>query len=174
MEFISLTRWSPYLVGAGIGVLSWLSFLLSNRPIGCSTAYVRVSGFSEKMIDRKKTESNQYYRTYLPELGWEVFLLAGVIVGALVASALSGNFELEVVPGLWQRAFGATPVFRSLVALLGGFLLGFGARFAGGCTSGHGISGTLQLAVSSWLAFICFFLGGSLTAFVLYSIIGGV
>jgi len=174
MEFVSLTRWSPYLVGAGIGVLSWLSFLLSNRPIGCSTAYVRVSGFGEKLIDRKRTESNQYYRTFLPELGWEVFLLIGVIIGAFVSSALSGGLELEVVPELWKTAFGAAPVFRSLIALFGGFLLGFGARFAGGCTSGHGISGTLQLAVSSWLAIICFFLGGSLTAFVLYSVIGGV
>ena len=44
----------------------------------------------------------------------------------------------------------------------------YGARLAGGCTSGHGISGTLQLAVSSWIAVICFFVGGIVTALLLY------
>jgi hypothetical protein len=47
-------------------------------------------------------------------------------------------------------------------------ILGIGARWAGGCTSGHGISGTLQLAVSSWLATLSFFIGGILTAMILY------
>jgi hypothetical protein len=46
--------------------------------------------------------------------------------------------------------------------------MGIGARWAGGCTSGHGISGTLQLAVSSWLAVLCFFAGGVATAMILY------
>ena len=39
-------------------------------------------------------------------------------------------------------------------------IMGFGARWAGGCTSGHGISGTMQMAVSSWVAAVCFFVGG--------------
>ncbi|MCR3883022.1 MAG: YeeE/YedE family protein [Methanothrix sp.] len=43
-----------------------------------------------------------------------------------------------------------------------------GARWAGGCTSGHGISGTLQLAASSWVAVIAFFVGGVATAMVLF------
>jgi len=54
---------------------------------------------------------------------------------------------------------------------LGGIIMGFGARWAGGCTSGHGISGTLQLAVSSWLAAICFFAGGILTAMFIYKVL---
>jgi len=53
---------------------------------------------------------------------------------------------------------------------VGGVILGMGARWAGGCTSGHGISGTLQLAVSSWLAVICFFIGGIVTAMVIYRV----
>ena len=56
-------------------------------------------------------------------------------------------------------------------ALVGGIIMGFGARWAGGCTSGHGISGTLQLVVSSWLAAICFFVSGIVTAMVIYKII---
>jgi uncharacterized protein len=54
------------------------------------------------------------------------------------------------------------------VALAGGILLGLGARWAGGCTSGHGISGTLQLSVASWVAAACFFAGGILVAGLIY------
>jgi len=47
-------------------------------------------------------------------------------------------------------------------------IMGLGARWAGGCTSGHGISGTLQLSVASWVAAICFFAGGIVTAGLLF------
>ena len=60
-----------------------------------------------------------------------------------------------------------------VVALAGGFLMGFGSRWAGGCTSGHGISGTLQMAVSSWLAAICFFVGGVAAAMLMFRVFAG-
>jgi uncharacterized protein len=52
--------------------------------------------------------------------------------------------------------------------LAGGAIMAFGARMAGGCTSGHGISGTLQLAVGSWISVICFFIGGIAVAMMMY------
>jgi uncharacterized membrane protein YedE/YeeE len=51
---------------------------------------------------------------------------------------------------------------------MGGAFLGYGARLAGGCTSGHGISGALQLSVGSWVAVICFFAGAIATAALLF------
>jgi uncharacterized membrane protein YedE/YeeE len=54
-----------------------------------------------------------------------------------------------------------------VVALVGGVFLGIGSRWADGCTSGHGISGTLQMVVSSWIAVICFFIGGVVTALLI-------
>jgi hypothetical protein len=48
--------------------------------------------------------------------------------------------------------------------------MGIGARWAGGCTSGHGISGTLQLNVGSWLAAMCFFIGGIATAMIIFKV----
>jgi uncharacterized membrane protein YedE/YeeE len=69
-------------------------------------------------------------------------------------------------------AFSAAALPRVIVALLGGICLGFGARWAGGCTSGHGISGTLQLTVGSWISAVCFFIGGIITALFLYRVIG--
>jgi len=47
-------------------------------------------------------------------------------------------------------------------------LMAFGARMAGGCTSGHGISGTMQLSVGSWVAVVCFFAGGIATALLMF------
>jgi uncharacterized membrane protein YedE/YeeE len=72
---------------------------------------------------------------------------------------------------MWVARFGAdSGLLRIVVALVGGALMAFGARMAGGCTSGHGISGTLQLAVSSWVAVICFFIGGIFAALLIYRI----
>ncbi|HRW83699.1 MAG TPA: YeeE/YedE thiosulfate transporter family protein, partial [Methanothrix sp.] len=78
------------------------------------------------------------------------------------------EFRPEMVPALWRERFGSDPFLRIAVAFAGGVLLGLGARWAGGCTSGHGISGTTQLAASSWLAVICFFIGGIATAMILF------
>ena len=71
---------------------------------------------------------------------------------------------------MWQDRFGAdSGVLRMAVAFAGGVLMAFGARMAGGCTSGHGISGTLQLAVGSWVSAICFFVGGMVTALLMFA-----
>lgn len=72
------------------------------------------------------------------------------------------------VPDLWEGKFGYSPVIRWAASFSGGVLLGIGARWADGCTSGHGISGTLQLIVSSWIAVLCFFIGGVVIAHMIY------
>ncbi len=168
MNIFSLTRWSPYLVGIFIGVLSWLSFLISKRPIGVSTAFVRLSGMIEKIFINNEVEKKEYYKKYEPIVDWEVMLVIGVIFGSFVSALLSGNFEIKIVPELWIVNFGNTPIFRLIISLIGGIFVGFGARMAGGCTSGHGISGTMQLAVTSWVALFSFFIGGIISAHLLF------
>jgi uncharacterized membrane protein YedE/YeeE len=168
MEILTMGRWSPYAVGIGIGILSWLAFILSDKPIGCSTAYARTSGMIERWFRGKKVEEKAYYRKFAPTIDWEWMLVAGVFVGAFLSALISGQLRFEWVPATWALAFGNTPVTRWIVALIGGIAMGIGARWAGGCTSGHGISGTLQLAVGSWLAVICFFIGGIATAMILF------
>ena len=53
MEFLAEVRWSPYAVGIGIGILSWLSFLISRKPIACSTSFAKTSGMIEKLFRGK-------------------------------------------------------------------------------------------------------------------------
>ena len=66
---------------------------------------------------------------------------------------------------IWARALGSdSPSRRYAVAFIAGFLMLFGARIADGCTSGHGISGMAQLAVSSTIAVLFMFIGGIITA----------
>jgi len=172
MHWLALPDWSPYVVGLGIGVLSWLTFVLSDKPIGCSTAFSRTSGMLERLARGRGVLDKEYYKQFVPEIDWEWMLVVGVIIGAFISSRLSGEFGARWVPETWSASFGGSPVLRWVVALVGGVLMGLGARWAGGCTSGHGISGTLQLAASSWLAAIGFFVGGIAMAMFIFRAIG--
>ena len=170
MEWLMMDRWSPYVVGIGIGLLSCVAFVLSDKPIGCSTAFSRTSGMIEKLFLRRRSTEKLYYKKFAPVIDWEWMLVIGVLAGAFISSSLSGTFKGVWVPGKWASTFGHSIGLRWFASLLGGTLVGLGARWAGGCTSGHGISGTLQLAASSWLAVMGFFIGGIVTAMSLYHI----
>ena len=172
MDFLTEVRWSPYVVGIGLGVLSWFSFLVSGKPLACSTTFARLGGRILQAFQGKGVENRPYYQKIGLNLGWQGLLVLGVVLGALASALLSGDFHWQWVPNRWALAFGDSPLRRVVVALIGGIFLGFGARWAGGCTSGHGISGTLQLAVSSWISAICFFIGGILAAFGLFALAG--
>ena len=165
---------TPYLAGIGIGVLSWFTFLLSDRPLGCSTAYAQTFGMIERRIRGDAALEKPYWQKVKPVIEWQWMLVVGVVIGSWIAATLSGEFDLLWVPATFSAAFGESVPLRLAVALIGGVLMGIGARWAGGCTSGHGISGTLQLAVASWIAVICFFVAGIATAMVMYGVIGGV
>ena len=168
---LTMARWSPYIVGVGIGVLSWLTFLLSDKPIGCSTAFTRSAGLLERAARGAKVDEKPYYQQFKPHIDWEWMLVLGLLFGSLASALLSGQFQFVWVPAKWAAEAGGSGVVRWLVALFGGVCIGFGARWAGGCTSGHGISGTLQLAVSGWIAAAGFFVGGIATAMLLFKVI---
>jgi uncharacterized membrane protein YedE/YeeE len=95
-------------------------------------------------------------------------LLIGVFLGALMSSWLSGDRSRVIVPPLWRWRFGVSKTKRFAAAFAGGAVMVFGARVAGGCTSGHGISGTLQLAVQSWLFITLAFGAAIATAFLIF------
>lgn len=161
--------WSPYLVGALIGVLSMATFYFSEKPLGASTAYARLAGMVGKLFAPRHTESLKYYQDFKPKVDWETMLVVGVIGGAFLAAWHGSEITGEWLPAMWTARFGADSLALRLgAAFLGGGLMAFGARMAGGCTSGHGISGTLQLAVGSWIAVVCFFVGGIATAFLMF------
>ena len=168
-----MTTWSPYVVGAGIGLLACVTFVLSNKPLGCSTSFARTAGMIERVFRGDRVLARPYYREYVPEIDWQWMLVAGILLGAYVSATTSGDFVASWTSDRWVCAFGETPVLRVIVALFGGVVMGFGARWAGGCTSGHGISGTLQLSVASWVATAAFFVGGIVTAMLIFRVFAG-
>jgi len=170
--FFTQSVWSPYLAGAGIGILSCLALMVADRTLGCSTAFVKDRGLIGKIINPEKTEKMAYYQDIVPKVDWAFMIIPGIIIGAFLSSVLSGTFHLIWVPALWGSVFGDDAVLRVIVALAGGILLGFGARWAGGCTSGHGISGSIQLSLASMITAACFFAGGIAVALLLYRVIG--
>ncbi len=171
MEILLLKHWSPYVVGIGIGLLNCLAFVLSDRYIGCSKAFSDVFATAERLLKGNQVLEKPYYQKFVPGIDWFLMLVTGIIFGSFTSAWLSGEFHIAWVPSLWALNFGANGFLRFSVALTGGIFIGLGARWAGGCTSGHGISGTIQLVVSSWLAVMCFFAGGIITAILLFKII---
>lgn len=168
LEFLRATTWSPYLVGIGIGILSWLAFLLSNHPLGVSTAFAKSAGMIEEAVRGPKVREKAYYQENPPAIDWGWMLVAGLFLGAFTAAWLASDIRWLWVPEMWQQRFGSNVLLRLCVAVIGGICVGFGARWGKGCTSGHGISGTSQLVISSWLAVILFFVGGIIVAMLLY------
>lgn len=162
--------WSPHVVGAGIGILSWFAFATADHPIGITTAFEHSAALVIQAVVQDITSNYVYYQNTenTPVIGWEWMLVIGVLVGAAWSAYFSGDHTREVDSELWQWRFGPSIPVRLTAAFLGGVLMMIGARLAKGCTSGHGISGILQLAVSSWIFVMVIFSVWALTAFFLF------
>lgn len=162
-------RWNPYLVGVGIGVLSWAAFAIADKPIGVTTALSQCSGVvARPIIGSEGVRANAYWARNPPAWDYGTLFLFGIALGSLVAAAASRDLKIEVVPAVWRERFGWSPGGRLLAAFVGGALVMYGARMADGCTSGNGISGSLQLAVTGWTFFITMFITGVATARLMF------
>jgi hypothetical protein len=122
----------------------------------------------ESLVAAEHVTANSYFAKVRPAIDWEWMLIVGLALGAFVSSRLSGDRPSKDPAPIWQRRFGKSRSTRYIVAFIGGVVLMFGARLAGGCTSGHGISGSLQLALSGWVFFASLFASGLATAALLY------
>jgi len=161
-------RWSPYLAGALSGLVSIGSIWFVGKYLGASTTFVRTTGMLEKLFSPERVANMPYFLKEVPLIDWQWMFVIGIAIGAFFATVSSGSFRLQAVPTMWQERFGTAIVPRAMVAFIGGIIAMFGARLADGCPSGHGLSGSLQLAVSGFIALACFFIGGLITANLLY------
>jgi uncharacterized membrane protein YedE/YeeE len=154
-----------------IGVLTLVTLSFSKKPVGASSAYADLAGMIGRVLAPGHVGSLEYYRDHKPAVTWTLVFVTGAIAGAFISAWSGGELTGTYLQNLWVARFGSeSQAIRTVLALVGGGLMAFGARLAGGCTSGHGISGTLQLAVSSWIAVLCFFVGGIAVAMLLYRI----
>ena len=167
---LSLTEkaWSPYVAGIIIGLLQVPAFLLIETALGASSSYVTIGGLVASWLDPAALQID-YIARHIAATGknwWQVALVAGVARGALLSVKFSAAHRLPISP-IWSRALGsASPARRYMMAFIAGFIMLLGARIADGCTSGHGLSGTAQLAVGSIVAVTAMFAGGIVTALI--------
>ncbi len=165
MPSLSDKAWSPYVAGVIIGLLQIPTFLLMDTALGASSSFVTVGAHLAALVDPGVGQI-KYFTSHMAgaKNWWQVAVVVGIAVGAFLSMQLSGA-RRAAVSGIWARATGATSLgTRAPVAFLAGFLMLLGARIAGGCTSGHGISGMAQLSVGSTVAVVAMFAGGMLVA----------
>lgn len=176
VRLLKTPRWSPYVVGTMLGILSWITFATMNKALGTSTSMVQAAGAVERIVAPEHADNTPYFVKYIgtraePKavIEWQFALVIFLAVGALIAARLSGKVRAEHIPDLWQQRFGSSKALRYSAAFVGGIILIIGARMAGGCTSGHGLSGGMQLSTSGWIFMGAMFAGGVPTAMLLYS-----
>ncbi|MFM9943017.1 MAG: YeeE/YedE thiosulfate transporter family protein [Hyphomicrobiaceae bacterium] len=160
--------WSPYFAGAVIGALQIPTFLLMGTALGASSSFVTVAAHIAALFD-PGVASVKYFASHMSgaKNWWQVAVVIGIAVGAYLSMRLSGATRQSISP-VWSQTMGITSLSaRAPIAFVAGFIMLFGARIAGGCTSGHGISGMAQLSIGSTLAVAAMFAGGILSAMLL-------
>lgn len=165
--------WNPYLAGALAGLLLVLSVYVSGKYFGASTTYVRAAGYVESAVDAERVSAMAYFIKEAPKIDWQFLFVIGIGLGALGAALLSNTFRIQAVPDRFAERFGQAKALRFGLAFLGGAIAMFGARLADGCPSGHGLSGSLQLAASGFVALFGFFAAGLVVARLVYGRAGG-
>lgn len=168
-SFLRQARWNPYVVGAAIGILSWIVFAVVDKPLGVTTSLTALAGAcAAPFVGAETVAANAYFKQHVFKFDYGMLFLGGIALGGFLSALISGSFRAETIPTIWRERFGGSVAKRMLAAFVGGVLAMFGARLADGCTSGNGISGSLQLAVGGWTFFLTLFAFGILTSLALF------
>lgn len=171
---ISDGGWNPYFAGALLGILAIASVLATTmlmgktNYLGASTTFVRAAGLLERSVASDRVAQNEYFTKEKVRVDWQFMLVAGIMIGAFISSKTDRSFKLEGVPPVWNKRFGSSVSKRAIGAFVGGIVAMIGARMADGCPSGHGLSGMMQLSMSSLVALVLFFGAGMIAANLIY------
>jgi len=181
MPDILTSPWPWYVAGPAIGVFVPLLLLLTGKAFGVSSSLKHACAAT--VPGRAEYFDYDWAASGL----WNLIFVIGILIGGALAVQLLGgggptgisaatktdlqalgltDFSGLVPPSLFSWS-SLTTLPGIVVLVLGGFLVGFGARYAGGCTSGHAITGLATLQVPSLIAVVGFFLGGLFTTYVL-------
>ena len=177
--------WPWYVAGPLIGLMVPLLLLVGNRLFGIS------SNFRHACAACLPARADFFRYDWRASGGWNVVFALGVVVGGFIAATLLASpdpvaiseatradlarlgisdFSGLVPPEIFN--WGALLTGRGLLILgVGGFLVGFGTAYAGGCTSGHGVAGLAALQLPSLIAVVGFFVGGLITTHLLFPLI---
>lgn len=154
---ILLERPPWFLAGALLG-LSVIAVLVTlNERLGVLGGY---SELVERAVGTRRA------------LGWKAWFVIGIVLGGLVFSLAAGSWQAGAGYGWLEQALGNDPLATGAMLAAGGVLIGFGAKTAGGCTSGNGLSGCSFGSPASFVATGTFMTTAVGTAFVLRWLLG--
>ena len=142
-----LPWWMGGILMAGLLLITF-SVFGADRPIGASTY---VPYFADLIFDLDE-EKYSYLKEIKNAGAWEGVMLLGALVGGFITSVfMTKSFRISLIPTAWKKYKNNSVVSRLLWSFFAGFIMIIGARLAGGCTSGHFMSGMSQLAISSMI-----------------------
>ena len=176
LEFIK-EPWPWYIAGPLIGLTVPILLIIGNKTFGISSSLRHACAACAPA-------KIPFFNYNWKKEAWNLFFVAGVFLGAMLASTILANPNpIEIHPDLanelqgygisnfetlvpadlfnWDSLMSLKGV---LVIIVGGFLVGFGTRYAGGCTSGHAIMGISNLQWPSMVATVCFMIAGFVMA----------
>ena len=156
---------NPYFAGVLLGIVLFLAFLVTGNGLGASGGLNRMIVYVEDIFVPEHIDQTPYLLSMAggeknPLDHWIVFLTVGAILGGFVSGLINKRtrFETGKGPNISDKQ-------RWVMAFIGGGLMGYGARFARGCTSGQALSGGAVLSVGSWAFMFAVFAGGYLLAY---------
>lgn len=159
MEWI-LQPWPWYISGPLIGLMVPLLLLLSGKSFGVSSSFRHIGAMCAPRVNL------DYLRNYnWRDQSWNLIFVLGIAIGAFIGAQFLSAEPVAFLPDDYYSASGVVKL------AIGGVLVGFGTRYANGCTSGHTIMGISNLNWPSLVASISFFIGGLLTTFVVRALI---
>ena len=152
--------------GAVIAAVTLTLLFVANRRLGLSTTLEDVCSFvlPQPYFHRKAVISGR---------PWRLPFALGLLLGGFLSSVLGGGWSPTSALGLFDARIGLGPAGKALWMFVGGLLIGFGTRLAGGCTSGHGIFGMANLERASFITTLAFMLGGIVTTQLVYRVLFG-
>jgi len=141
---------NPYVAGALLGVVLFLAFYVTGGGLGASAAMSRVQTGALDWLAPGHVDRVAYFAELAggarsPWAHSSIWMLAGTILGGFTSGLFNGRLKLEL-----RKGPSITTPTRVVFALLGGAIMGYGARLARGCTSGQALSGGAVLSVGSW------------------------
>ena len=171
MEFLR-QPWHWSIAGVLIGLTVPILYLIGNKPFGISSSF--------RHICAACLPKTNFFDYDWKKESWNLFFVFGIFLGGVIGATVLANPEPIKIASSTQQQLSALGVteFSKLVPtdifsfsglltikgfiliVVGGFLVGFGTRYAGGCTSGHSITGMSNFQFSSLVATICFMAGG--------------
>jgi hypothetical protein len=134
MRWLRQKQWPWWQAGLMLGLLCALIWFTANTSLGTSTTFSRAAGMVVSLVSPEHVAQNAYYKAHKPIVDWQFLLVLGIPLGAYLSARLSRatvQFTTRL-PETWVNRFGTSRGRRWALGLLGGILVGVGARFADG------------------------------------------